>query len=370
MMTTLHVVMAGGGTAGHISPMIAMARALERAGDVEITMVGTASGMETDLVPAAGYQLVTIDRVPMPRRPNLDLARLPWRLRTAIRQAQDILRAANADVVVGVGGYVSTPVYLAARRMGIPVVVHEANVRAGLANRIGARRAAAVGTAFARTRLPGAQHVGMPMRTQISQLDRSPAARAEARSALGLDPERTTLLVTGGSSGALAVNRAITGALSELLEHAQILHLTGRGKTVLNDDGEPLTAPGYHQREYVDGLEQVYAAADLVIARAGAGTVCEIAAAGLASILVPLPIGNGEQAHNAQDLVQAGAAIMVDDAAFTASWVRDHLPAVLGDPARVDKMAQAAHALGIRNADDTMAQLIKDAATTRGGQHG
>lgn len=370
MMTTLHVVMAGGGTAGHISPMIAMARALERAGDVEITMVGTATGMETDLVPAAGYRLATIDRVPMPRRPSLDLARLPGRMRTAVRQARQILTDARADVVVGVGGYVSTPVYLAARRLEIPVVVHEANVRAGLANRLGARRAAVVGVAFDRTRLPAAQHVGMPMRTHISQLDRSPQARAAARTVLGLDPERTTLVITGGSSGARAVNQAITGALSELLEHAQILHLTGRGKTVLDDDGEPLTAPGYHQREYVDGLEQVYAAADLVIARAGAGTVCEIAAVGLASILVPLPIGNGEQSLNAQDLVQAEAALLVDDDDFTASWVREHLPAVLGDPARIDKMAQAAHTLGIRDADDTMAQLIRHAATTRGGQHG
>lgn len=369
MMTTLHVVMAGGGTVGHISPMIAMARALQRAGDVEVTMVGTSDGMEADLVPAAGYPLATIERVPMPRRPNLDLVRLPVRMRAAIRQARQIILDARADVVVGVGGYVSTPVYLAARRLGVPVVVHEANVRAGLANRVGARGAAVVGTAFDRTRLPGSQHVGMPMRTQISQLDRSAQARASARAALGLDPEKTTLVVTGGSSGALAMNRAITGALAELTEHAQILHLTGRGKTVLNDDGEPLSAPGYHQREFVDGLEQVYAAADLVVARAGSGTVCELAAVGLPSVLVPLPIGNGEQALNAQDLVDADAALRVDDETFTSSWVKDHLPAVLGDQARLDKMAQAAHALGIRDADERMARLITAAATTRGGEH-
>lgn len=359
MNSPLSIVLAGGGTAGHVSPMIAMARALQRADPrTRITMIGTADGMETELVPAAGFELTTIDRVPMPRRPNADLFKLPVSLRRAVRQAKAIIDDVGADVVVGVGGYVATPVYLAAR--DIPVVVHEGNVRPGLANRVGARRAQVVATAFPETRLAHAQHVGMPLRRQITALDRTPQAQAEARRSLGLAPDRTTLVVTGGSSGALNLNRTIGASVPQLLATgAQVLHLTGREKTVTDDSGHPLAAPHYHQLEYVDGLETVYAAADLVIARSGAGTVCELAAIGLPSVLVPLPIGNGEQALNARGLVEAQAALLVDDADFVPAWAREHLPGLLADPERLNTMADAARDHGIRDADETMARLIR-----------
>lgn len=361
----LKVVLAGGGTAGHISPMLSIAAALQDlpgAPEVRCTMVGTASGMETRLVPAAGYDLDLIDRVPLPRRPTMDLVRLPGRLRRAIASAGKILDRRRADVVVGVGGYVSTPVYLAAARRRIPVVIHEANARPGLANRVGARRAAFVATAFQETVLPRAQWVGMPMRRQISSLDRE-AARGPAREALGLDPDRTTLVVTGGSSGALNINRTVAQSLPDLLEAGvQVLHLTGRDKSVLTAEGSVLTAAGYHQREYLDGMEQAYAAADLIVARAGAGTVCEVAAVGLPSVLVPLPIGNGEQALNARGLVAAGGAVTVRDESFTADWVRSRLVPLLVDPDRLTEMSRAAAALGVRDADRTMARLVIEAA--------
>ena len=361
----LRVVLAGGGTAGHISPMLAIAEALRHQdgdGPVHCTMVGTASGMETRLVPAAGYELDLIDRVPLPRRPTMDLVRLPGRMRRAIRAAGEILDRRQADVVVGVGGYVSTPVYLAAARRGVPVVIHEANARPGLANRVGARRAAFVATAFQETVLPKAQWVGMPMRTQISSLNRA-VAQLPARQTLGLDPDLTTLVVTGGSSGALNINRTVTQALPALLEAGiQVLHLTGRDKPVLDSQGELLTAAGYHQREYLDGMELAYAAADLIVARAGAGTVCEVAAVGLPSVLVPLPLGNGEQALNARGLVAAGGALTVRDESFTADWVRTQLVPLLSEPERLLRMADAAASLGVRDADQTMARLVTEAA--------
>ncbi|WP_431861360.1 undecaprenyldiphospho-muramoylpentapeptide beta-N-acetylglucosaminyltransferase [Micrococcus terreus] len=361
----LRVVLAGGGTAGHISPMLAIAEALRHQdgdGPVHCTMVGTASGMETRLVPAAGYELDLIDRVPLPRRPTMDLVRLPGRMRRAIRAAGEILDRRQADVVVGVGGYVSTPVYLAAARRGVPVVIHEANARPGLANRVGARRAAFVATAFQETVLPKAQWVGMPMRTQISSLNRA-VAQLPARQTLGLDPDLTTLVVTGGSSGALNINRTVTQALPALLEAGiQVLHLTGRDKPVLDSQGELLTAAGYHQREYLDGMELAYAAADLIVARSGAGTVCEVAAVGLPSVLVPLPIGNGEQALNARGLVAAGGALTVRDESFTADWVRTQLVPLLSEPERLLRMADAAASLGVRDADQTMARLVTEAA--------
>lgn len=376
MSTPLNVVLAGGGTAGHVSPMLAIARALQDLGPdlgteagsvagpvtVQCTMVGTTTGLETRLVPAAGYELDTIDRVPMPRRPTMDLVRLPGRLRRAVTQAGAILDRRRADVVVGVGGYVSTPVYLAAARRGLPLVIHEANVRAGLANRIGARRATVVATAFPETELTRARCVGMPMRREISTLDR-PASRGPARRALGLEESLTTVVVTGGSSGALNLNRAVAGALPDLAAAGlQVLHLTGRDKQVLGPDGHPLGSPGYHQREYLDGMELAYAAADLIVARAGSGTVHELAAVGLPAVLVPLPVGNGEQALNARGIVAAGGALTVRDEAFTPEWITRELIPLALDGDRLQSMSTAAERLGVRDADRTMARLVAGAA--------
>ncbi|GAA2864516.1 undecaprenyldiphospho-muramoylpentapeptide beta-N-acetylglucosaminyltransferase [Paenarthrobacter ilicis] len=360
----LSVVLAGGGTAGHVSPLLAIADALrERRPDASIMTVGTPSGMETRLVPAAGYELSTIDRVPFPRRPSADLFKLPGRLAAAVKQASRILEEARADVLVGVGGYVCTPMYLAARKLRIPMVIHEANMKAGLANRVGARFTERVGVAFAGTRIRGARHVGMPMRRAISELDR-PAQALEAKTSLGLDPQLPTLIVTGGSSGALSINRSIAASLPALAAAGiQTLHITGTGKPVLSDDGGLLVADGYRQVEYVDGMENVYAAADLLLARAGAGTVSEVAAVGVPAVFVPLPIGNGEQALNAAPLVDAGGALMVEDKDLTPAWIEDGLIPLLLNGSRLDDMARRAEALGIRNADQRMVDLVLEAVS-------
>ncbi|MDO5618451.1 undecaprenyldiphospho-muramoylpentapeptide beta-N-acetylglucosaminyltransferase [Kocuria sp.] len=353
------VVIAGGGTAGHVSPLLAIARALQDADpSADITAVGTTTGMETRLVPAAGLPLETIDRVPLPRKPSMDLLKLPLRLRGAVKQAGQIIDRHAADVVVGVGGYVSTPMYLAAKRRGIPVVIHEANARPGLANRVGARFAAVVATAFPDTPIAGARTVGMPMRPEIAGLDRA-ARQAEARQALGLDPALPTVILTGGSSGAQSMNQTMSQVVQEIGPAGiQVLHVTGHGKQLMDARGELVTAQGYHQVEYVDGMEQVYAAADLLVARSGAATVSEVAAVGLPAIFVPLPIGNGEQALNARSLVNAGAAHVVKDAEFTPEYVRDTVFPLATDTQALAQMAQAARGAGVRDAAATMAQLI------------
>ncbi|MDR2257294.1 MAG: undecaprenyldiphospho-muramoylpentapeptide beta-N-acetylglucosaminyltransferase [Arthrobacter sp.] len=359
MSQLLSVVLAGGGTAGHVSPLLAMADALKAAApQARITVIGTAEGLESRLVPAAGYELRLIERVPMPRRPDLDALRFPVRYPRAVRASRAILDEVEADVVVGVGGYVSTPVYAAARKAGVPIVVHEANARAGLANRVGAKHAAVVGAAFDGTGLPGARIVGMPMRSGIAQLDRA-ALRAQARSDFGLRPEGPVLLVTGGSLGAASLNRAVLGAAPALgAAGVQILHVTGRGKAMLGEGGAPFAAPGYTQVEYVDGMERAYAAADLVLCRSGAGTVCELAAVGLPSVLVPLPIGNGEQRLNGAPLVEAGGALMVDDAQLSAAWILEEVLPLITDPARLAGMEAASRAHGVRDAAQKMAELI------------
>ncbi|MBO0595107.1 undecaprenyldiphospho-muramoylpentapeptide beta-N-acetylglucosaminyltransferase [Nesterenkonia sp. E16_7] len=362
-MNELSIVLAGGGTAGHVSPMLAVARALDRlAPEVRQTVIGTAAGLETRLVPEAGYRLETIEKVPMPRRPSRNMLRFPSRFGQAVRDAAGILRAEQADVVMGVGGYVCTPVFVAARRLGIPVVIHEANARPGLANKLGHRFAAFTGVAFENTPLKGSEWVGMPMSREISQLDRA-KQRGPAREALGLDPEKVTLVVTGGSSGALSLNLSIKAALTELLgTGAQVLHLTGRDKALTGEHGALLEHPGYHQREYLDGMELAYAAADLIIARAGAATVSEIAAVGLPAIFVPLPVGNGEQELNARELVAAGGALLVKDEHFNRSWIRRNMVPLLEDPRLLANMEQQSAARGITDADDRMARATLAAA--------
>lgn len=363
------VLLAGGGTAGHVNPLLAVADELRaRRPDVRVTVLGTAEGLEADLVPAHGYRLVTVPRVPLPRRPSVDLLRLPARLRTAVRAARAAMDEAGAQVVVGFGGYVATPAYLAARRR-VPVVVHEQNARPGLANRLGARWAAAVGVTFPGTPLRGAQVTGLPLRGPVAVLvaeRRSDprGSRARAAEALGLDADRPTLLVTGGSLGAVSLNTAVSGCATELLDAGvQVLHLTGAGKAdaVLEGLGRSGRAgdPGYQVREYLDRMELALAVADLVVARAGAGTVSELAALGVPAVYVPLPVGNGEQRLNAAPVVRAGGGLLVADADLDPSWVRTRVLPLLADASRLSAMGAAAASVGVRDGAARVADLVE-----------
>jgi UDP-N-acetylglucosamine--N-acetylmuramyl-(pentapeptide) pyrophosphoryl-undecaprenol N-acetylglucosamine transferase len=358
----MRVLLAGGGTAGHTSPLLATADALRRLDpDVEITCLGTARGLETKVVPAAGYPLELIDPVPLPRRLNGDLLRVPSRLRGAVKQTLAIIDRVRPDVVVGYGGYVSMPAYLAARRRKIPVVVHEQNAVPGLANKAGARVAARVAVSFPDTPLPHAEYVGLPIRRMISQLDRA-AVRAEARAFFGLDPDLPTLVVTGGSQGARRLNQAVSGASGALGSGGiQVLHVIGpKGEAAPTATGTP-----YVIVDFVDRMDLALAAADLMICRGGASSVTEAAATGVPAIFVPLPIGNGEQVRNAQPIVDAGGALLVSDADLTPDWVADHVPPLVTDPARLAAMSAAASGLIPRDADDRLAAIVAEAAEAR-----
>lgn len=365
------VLLAGGGTAGHVNPLLAVADELAaRRPGARVTVLGTAEGLEARLVPAHGLPLVVVPKVPLPRRPGPDLLRVPGRLRAAVALAGRALDECGAQVVVGFGGYVATPAYLAARRRGIPVVVHEQNARPGLANRLGARWAAAVGVTFAGTRLPHARLTGLPLRAPVADLLRARrtdpvGARRDAAAALGLDPDRVTVLVSGGSLGAVSVNRAVSGAAGALLgTGAQVLHLTGRGKAdeVRAALADVAGADRYHVLEYLDEMHLALAVADLVIGRAGAGTVCELAALGIPALYVPLPVGNGEQRLNAAEVVAAGGGLLVDDAELTPGWLAAQLPALLvGEQgaARRAAMAAAAASVGIGDGAARVVDLLE-----------
>ena len=354
----MHVVLAGGGTAGHVEPLLNTADALKRRDPaIGATVLGTAEGLESRLVPLRGYELSVVPKVPLPRRPTADLLRVPGRLKAAVNAAGRHLDEVDATVVVGFGGYVSVPAYLAARRRRIPVVVHEANARAGIANRLGARWAVAVAAAVEGTGLPGAQVIGMPLRQSIAQLDRS-ARRTESRAAFGLG-DGPVLLVTGGSQGARRINTAVVDAAPALAQAGvQVLQVTGprnvdEVRRALGD-----ASPTHHVLDYVDGMDSAYAACDLVLCRAGAMTCAELAAVGLPAVYAPLPIGNGEQALNARPTVDAGGGLLVDDADLDGHWISEHLLPLLLDGSKLSDMSLAARRLGHPRADEDLADLV------------
>jgi UDP-N-acetylglucosamine--N-acetylmuramyl-(pentapeptide) pyrophosphoryl-undecaprenol N-acetylglucosamine transferase len=363
MSRPLSVVLAGGGTAGHIEPMLALADALRRReGDLRITCLGTARGMETRLVPARGYDLRLIPPVPLPRKPTLDLLRVPGRVRRSVADTRAVLDEVSADVVVGFGGYVALPAYLAARRSHVPIVVHEQNALPGLANRIGARLAARVAVTAPGTPLYRGEHVGMPLRTALSSLDRA-ARRPQARAAFGLEADRPTLLVFGGSQGARTLNRAAVAAADALTAAGvQVLHARGPKNTGVTVPERPAGSAPYVVVDYLERMDLAYAAADLALCRAGAVTVAELSAVGLPAAFVPLPIGNGEQRRNALPVVEAGGGLLVEDADLDADWITTHLVPLLTDPAALSGYARHAAAAGVPDADDRLADIVLDVA--------
>ena len=355
-MTTY--LLAGGGTAGHVNPLLAVADALRlREPDATVLVLGTAEGLEARLVPERGYELLIVPRLPFPRRPNRAALGFPPRFNRAINNVVTILRDRRVDVVVGFGGYVATPAYLAARRAGVPIAIHEANAKPGLANRVGAALTRSVGVAFAGTRLRHARVVGMPLRREIETLDRA-GSRAAGLAFFGLDADLPTLLVTGGSLGARRINRTVVDSATALTEAGwQVLHITGNAAEV--DDPK---LPGYRMIAYCDRMDLALSVADFAVSRAGAATVCELSALGIPAVFVPYPVGNGEQRFNAADVVAAGGGILVDDAAFLPGWVRSELLPVLAEPQRIHSMSVAALSAGVLDGTARTIDLIDEAA--------
>lgn len=353
-------LLAGGGTAGHVNPLLAVADALrERDADATLLVLGTAEGLESRLVPERGYELLIVDKVPFPRRPNRQAVAFPARFRRAVAQVREHIRRHGVDVVVGFGGYASAPAYVAARREGVPFVVHEANAKPGLANVLGARRASAVGVAFPGTPLRAGEVVGMPLRREVIALDRA-ASRAEAAAHFGLDAGRPVLLVFGGSLGAQRLNDAFRDSWQDVLAAGwQLLHVTGE-RSDLADPG----VEGYTMRRYIDRMDLAFALANLIVSRSGAATVSEISALGIPALYVPYSVGNGEQRLNAASAVAAGAAELLDDATFDGDAVRRIVVPLLGDDERIARMAAAAENAGTRTGTENVIALIDRALVT------
>ena len=358
----MRVLLAGGGTAGHVSPLLALAdRLVADDASTRVLALGTATGLEARLVPARGYDLHEVPRAPLPRSMGLDVFRTPGRLAAAVKAAGQAINRVDAEVVVGFGGYVAAPAYLAARRARVPIVVHEQNSRPGFANRLGARLTRWVAVSFPGTPLRHAVRTGLPLRPEIVSLDRA-ASRENARDSFGLKTDLRTLLVFGGSLGAQRLNDVVPSIAADLAARdVQVLHVSGAGKDVAVS---PTDCP-YVVVPYVEAMELAYAAADLVVGRAGANTVSEITALGLPAVYVPLPIGNGEQRLNAEPVVAAGGGLLVEDARFDTEWLRANVLLLLDSPDRLAAMGQAAAGFGVLDADRRLADLVRTAAASR-----
>ncbi|MFN2389232.1 MAG: undecaprenyldiphospho-muramoylpentapeptide beta-N-acetylglucosaminyltransferase [Actinomycetota bacterium] len=362
----MRVVLAGGGTAGHVVPAVALAHALDRD---EVLFLGTAKGAEARLVPAAGFRLETIDVRGFDRSKPLSLVATGARALTAIGSARRALRRFAPDVVVGMGGYVSLPACVAARTLGVPIVLHEQNIVFGLANRVCMPLARTVAVSFEATvGQAGARgvFVGNPVPPEIASFDRD-ILRAGALRRFELDPARRTLLVFGGSQGATRINQAASALPRVWGERAdrQVLHITGTrdlgwvSERVATTHGALL----YRVVGYVERMTEAYACADLALCRGGATTLAELGVVGLPAIIVPYPHHRDRQQElHARVFERAGAAAMMPDEDTTEDAVAAAADDLLEDDGRLAAMGSAARALGRPRAASALAALVREAA--------
>lgn len=364
----LSVVIGAGGTGGHIYPGLALADALRRAvpGAV-ISFVGTERGLETRLIPDAGYRLHTVDMIPFD--PSLGAKRylLPAALVKSGGQCRAILRAQGAQVAVGMGGYPSAPVIVGARMASLPSLIHESNAVPGRANRFAARLTPNIAVAFDRSRehLPGGERAfttGMPIAAPLAALDRG-ALRGEARREYGVPGAARMLLFNGGSLGAARLTEAAVGLAARWRHRPDVQLLIKTGPTALDETRRRLVESGgdavARAVPYLDRMDLAYAAADLVVCRAGSATVAELAATGVPAVLVPYPHAPGDhQTHNARVLSDVGAGLLLADGETTAARLAELVGPLLADPARLAAMSGAADPGPHARAADLLAERV------------
>ena len=321
----MKISLVGGGTAGHVEPALAVGHWLRtNYPEVDIEFVGTASGLETTLVPANNFALATISKVPLPRKISFALLALPFKFLHVLNEATKVLE--HTDLVIGFGGYVSAPCYLVAKLHRLPILIHEQNAKPGIANRFGARLTKNVLIAFPQARRTNrrwhnSKMVGMPLREAIvTAAQQSQSEQSNTRLLLCeqilFDPILPIVTIFGGSQGSRNINEVVKESLPELLRlGVQVIHGVGKGNEL------PSPQKGYLPLSYLNNMADLYASSDVIIARSGAVTCAEIAAFPRFAILIPLPIGNGEQKANAAELVSQGFAEVIANQNFTKEWL-------------------------------------------------
>ncbi len=360
-------VVTGGGTSGHVLPALAIADALVAAGHAKdrIHYVGTQRGVESRLAPESGFPFTLLDVVGLQRsfsRRNLAFVPKLWR---STREARTLLRRIRPAVVVNVGGYGSFPATWAARRLGIPYVVVSYDRRPGLVSKVMARRAAACAVAFEGSTLPRAELTGAPVRQELITLDRA-AARNDARAALDLPVDRFVVAVMCGSQGAAAINTTVTELVQRWSDRRDIAihHVVGDrflAQAAPARDG----ADGilYHVIGYEDRMRQLYAAADLMVTRGGAGTIAELATVGAPAIIVPWPgAAENHQVDNAKVLSSTDAALLVEQGDLTVDRLAEEIDRLVADPAGLRAMSEHASEAGAVHRSGALVSVIERVA--------
>ena len=356
-------VIAGGGTGGHVLPALAIAQALTARGHHAETIhfIGSARGLEATLIPNAGFRVTLLPGRGIARRFTPANVVAVIGLTRAVFKAVALVRRLKPRVVVSVGGYASVPGVVAAIVGRVPLVLHEQNAVPGLANRLAARFAKACAISVPGTPLPRAHITGNPVRKAVAEVDRSYAGKARARERLGIPHSRRVVGVFGGSLGARRINDAVRelGVLWSGRDDVAVRHVVG-GRDWPSFKAPEADALLYEAIEYENDMPLFYAAADIVVCRAGATTVAELAAAGVPSVLVPLPGAPGDhQTANARALSERGAALLIPDDELSAERLAAELDAVIADAARLDAMARAAAALARPDAADRVADVVE-----------
>jgi UDP-N-acetylglucosamine--N-acetylmuramyl-(pentapeptide) pyrophosphoryl-undecaprenol N-acetylglucosamine transferase len=328
----MKIIFAGGGTAGHVEPALAIARLWrEKNPNDNLEFIGTSTGLENQLVPAADFQLHHIPKVVLPRKISIAALGSPIAFLKALAAARRIIK--GADLLIGFGGYVSAPAYLAAKSLGIAFVIHEANAKPGFANRLGAHltKNVAVAQAVENGALSRALISGIPLRTDVAKafIDSKadwPKARAHAKSKLGFSPTSPLVLAFFGSQGSVALNAVIEKSIPTLLANGnQLLHAVGKLNPL------PKAQERYKSVAYIEDMATAYLAADLIISRSGAISCSEINALGRYSLFIPLPIGNGEQRYNANQVIAQGRGEIIDQQLFSPTWIASNLNRLLAE---------------------------------------
>jgi UDP-N-acetylglucosamine--N-acetylmuramyl-(pentapeptide) pyrophosphoryl-undecaprenol N-acetylglucosamine transferase len=354
-------LLTGGGTAGHVNPLLTVAAALvKKDPSNKVFVLGTNEGLESRLVPGAGLPLLVIEKLPFPRKLSFAALAFPFRFLRSVKTVKKYIKQHEISMVVGFGGYVSAPAYWAAKRLRVPLVIHEGNALPGIANRFGNKFATAAGKAFRSAKLDHTEFVGMPIRPEITALATKKDVVA-ARKFFGLKADSTTMLVTGGSLGAKSINETIDKSRA-LLSAAgiQVLHIIG-GSSELAEVSEP----EYRRVRYVDQMELAIAASDFAVSRAGASTVSEFCAVGLPALYIPYGVGNGEQNFNVLDVLAAGGALTISDREFDEQYVRSTLIPLISDSKRLAKMSEAAKQSGVLDGTERFLSMIEEVVSRR-----
>ena len=357
----MKIVFAGGGTGGHIYPALAVAKEImNRQPGAEVLFVGGTKGIERKIVSDAGYTLETIPVSGLPRKVSLSMVGFFWKLGVSIVMSRRVLKRFRPSVVMATGGYVSGPPIIAALSLGLPTVILEQNSYPGITNRKLGRFADIVFLGFQDAapffeRKAETMVTGNPVRDTISAGRRDESARK-----FGLDPSLRTVLVFGGSQGSAAINRAVSGAAESIAARdIQVLWQTGALEYTMwkpfdkRCDGRIRVVP------YIDAMEHAYAAADCVVARAGAMSIAEITACGLPAVFIPLPTAAANhQELNAQSLVTAGAAAMIIEKNLTSDSLEREIVRILLSQERIAAMSRASKNLGRPEAAKNIAGII------------